>query len=478
MKPPSLPLLFLLTTFLQPLLSSRRNSKFAKEWTNLDKVKGRSTIKRHISSHVKLKNSPIHYISLPPNPYSFVPGLGYISPAAKPTSHVFSHSQDNTGKVRDEKEPVKKLNDFNLEEHPKTGSGVKLKNVKPEKKVNFKPQKYSNKYLMNLKKKLKKEKESVIRPKVPFVLNGKPFNPHAMKNKQKKKHKKKKDNRIAFPSNGKPYNVYELHKKEEKKSKFKKKKATAKNKNQKIVTKPSKYKRKSEFKVTKKPKLKTKPTPTNSPIFTYQLPPTFSINSLRSLLTKTKQDKNHVMSDNILDMLVGTSTTPFIITTTTATTTTTTRKPERPKYSGTNSPIYTYKLPSLFSMNSLRSLLTKNKLDQSDSFSLKNYINILGSVSARKTATTTKTTTPTTTTTTTTTTSTPTTTTTTTTTETTTSSESVKTKPVSSPLTWLAGQFNGIPTKIFHFRAPFSMLSWLESLKSSPYPGKDIIRAR
>jgi len=473
MKPPSLPLLILLASFLQPLLSTRRNSKFAKEWTKLDKVKGRSTIKRHISSHVKLKNSPIHYISLPPNPYSFVPGLGYISPAAKPTSHVFSHSLDNTGKVQDEKEPVKKLNDFNLEEYPKTGNGVKLENVKPEKKVNFKSQKYSKKYLMNLKKKLQKEKESVIRPKVPFVLNGKPFNPHAMKNKQNKKNKKKNNNRIAFPSNGKPYNVYELRKKEDKKSKLKKKKATAKNKNQKIVTKPSKYKRKSEFKVTKKPKLKTKPTPTNSPIFTYKLPPAFSINSLRSLLTKTKEDKNHVMSDKILDMIVGTSTTSITTTSTTTTTTTTTattRKPESPKYSGTNSPIYTYKLPSLFSMNSLRSLLTKNKSDQSDSFSLKHYINILGGVSAavtaRKTTTTTTTTNPTTTTTSTTT----------TTTQTTTGYESVKTKPASSPLTWLAGQFNGIPTKIFHFRAPFSMLSWLESLKSSQYPGEDIIR--
>jgi len=190
MKPPILPLLLFLSPFFTPILSGRRNSKFARDWTKLDKVKSRSTIKRHISSHVKLKNSPIHYISLPPNPYSYVPGLGYISPAAKPTSHVFSHSQDNTEKVRDEKEKeaVKKLPDYNLEEFPKTGNGVQIKNVKPEKKVKLQPQKFSKKHLMNLmnlKKKFHGNKESVIRPKVPFVLNGKPFNPHAMNKKKK-----------------------------------------------------------------------------------------------------------------------------------------------------------------------------------------------------------------------------------------------------------------------------------------------------
>jgi len=120
---------------------------------------------------------------------------------------VFSHSQDNTEKVRDEKkkEAVKKLTDFNLAEFPKTGSGVRVKHVKPDKKVNFKgphkkPQKYSMQNIMNLMKKTQKTKESVIRPKVPFVLNGKPFNLHAMKTKKKDKRKKpNSSNRIAFP---------------------------------------------------------------------------------------------------------------------------------------------------------------------------------------------------------------------------------------------------------------------------------------
>merc|ERR1719350_810674 len=119
---------------------------------------------------------------------------------------------------------------------------------------------------------------------------------------------------------------------------------------------------------TIKPKLKTK-SPTNSPIFTYKLPPAFSINSLKSFLTKSKGNKSDSMSDKILDMLIGTTTTlPPTTSTTTATTTTTTSSTSTqriyPKKSLTNSPIYTYKLPPVFSMNSLRSLLGKNKDDK------------------------------------------------------------------------------------------------------------------
>merc|ERR1719361_279336 len=82
--------------------NGRRNDRFAKKWGSLHKLKpSRSSIKRHTS----LKNSPIHYISLPPNPYSFVPGLGFISPAAKPSFPLPSPSKPLTSLPTHKEQP-------------------------------------------------------------------------------------------------------------------------------------------------------------------------------------------------------------------------------------------------------------------------------------------------------------------------------------------------------------------------------------
>jgi len=558
MKPPNLSLVVLLSSlFHLPFLSSRRNSKYARNWSSLDKVKTRSSIKRHISSGIKLKNSPIHYISLPANPYSYVPGLGYISPAAKPSSHLFSDSQDcqdNTGKVKDgkKKEAVKKQTNFNLAEFPKTGNGVRLKDAKRKKK----PHNFSLADIRYMKRKLQKKKESVIRPKVPFVLNGKPFNLHAMKKqKMRTKVKSKKGNsskilklitsdNMNFNSNGKPHKVYEL-KRNQDKTKISISNVSSKNSNTKLQNQPiqsatiPKDSAMSESVTsvkTNQPRFPAKPSPTNSPIYTYKLPQVFSVNSLRSLLGKTKDNQSGKINEKLLDILIGSTTLPTTTSTTTSTTTTTTTlkttKTKRRKATNspiyyhkmpsmfsmnllksflgkpkdnksdqvntnifnmlvgttislptttttakpttttttktttttikiakvvtvkpTNSPIYTYKLPQFFSMNSLRSLLSKPKDSQSEPFSLKKFFNVVTGASVVSSTTTT-----------------------TTTSTTTTSKTTVTKKSPSSPLTWLSGQFNGIPTKIFHFKAPFSVLSWMKGLQSSLYPSEDIIR--
>merc|ERR1719419_918221 len=338
----------------------------------------------------------------------------------------------------------------------------------------LKPQKYSSTLkLKDFKKKLQNDREkSVIRPDVPFVLNGKPYNPHAMKMKKKKNKKKgNHKSKIKFSSNGKPYKVYELSmegsKNKTSKSKGNEKKSAEKRKKQNSASKPIKDSAVTQLitsaKKTAQPLLK----PSSSPIFTYKLPPAFSINSVKSLLSKSAE--NDKLSDQLLGLLMGGSkkysSSRTSTTTTTTTTTTSTTTTERSSSHLTNSPIYTYKLPPVFSMNSLRSILGKNKdekKNQSNSFSFKKYFDMITGVTSTTTTTTTTTKT-----------------TTTTVKSTRTKTQvpvSVSSKPASSPFTWIAGQFNGIPSKIFHFRAPFSALSWIGSLGSSRYPGEDIIK--
>ena len=171
---------------------------------------------------MRLKNSPIHYISLPA-----LPAPAYSYSHGRPGGRLASDDAtvaawDNTGKVTEEK---KKLTELNLAEAelPKTGGAGVLLYGKNRRKITDKkfpptwlrnPSKYSSRHSLY-------KNSNILR--IPNILhiNGKPYNPYTIKNQFEKYKKKKKKERlkiksneiipdIEFSANGKPSNVYNL----------------------------------------------------------------------------------------------------------------------------------------------------------------------------------------------------------------------------------------------------------------------------
>ena len=147
-------------------------------------------------------------------------------------------------------------------------------------------------------------------------INGKPYHPYTIKNQLEKYKKKKKKERlkvksneiipdIQFSANGKPTNVYNLNESQpqpEPGTELHLMPFDLKSKNLTIsrLTQPSKNNQMSgeELSRTKtattKPRVKLKPS--NSPIYTYKLPPNLNLDSfqsLRSILGNIKTSQVH-----------------------------------------------------------------------------------------------------------------------------------------------------------------------------------------
>ena len=165
---------------------------------------------------LRLKNSPIHYISLPALP---APAYSYSSGRHGGDTGLSDWAQHNTEKLTQQ---TKKLTAVNLAELPKTGAGVLLYGKYREKFTNKNfplswlrnPSKYSSPHSLS-------QNSKILKPKIMMKINGKPYNPYTIKNQFEKYKKKKKKERlkiksneiipdIEFSANGKPSNVYNL----------------------------------------------------------------------------------------------------------------------------------------------------------------------------------------------------------------------------------------------------------------------------
>ena len=132
------------------------------------------------------------------------------------------------------------------------------------------------------------------------------------------------------------------------------------------------------------------------------------------------------------------------------------------------SKVFTYKMPPFFSASSFKKFLigygvAKKKKVNKNPFSLTKFIT---GVSQNLFPPSTPTRTPTS-----------------TTASSTTSTTTVKStitsnERISSPITWITGKLTGIPSKLFHFRPPFSILSWFNGLNSSQHPSENILTVK
>ena len=385
------------------------------------------------------------------------------------------------------------LSHLKLTELPKTGSGIRVRNdenlakvtsPKPVKRVDTTPSsspKTRHDGLVG-------QNSKIIKPKVPFVVNGKPHSPHVLNKQKWRRHKKKKKkdristkpNEISttetkFSTKVKPHKVNKpieivpdaSARVTEQRSKNKTNSRLAgTSKNSEMSVSGQNSGNSPPAHTHKKSKVKSRPT--NSPIYTYQLPPNLSFNSLRSLLGSIKgggdpaqpKVKTKSTTTKKTTTTTTTTTTATVTTTTTSTTTTTT---EDPSVNEINvSQVFTYKLPPFFSASAFKKFLigyghAKHSGDKNKNpFSLQKYIR--GKSSAKRSTTTAPTTT---------------TTTRRTTTTTTTASPALSRSP-SSPITWIAGKLTGIPSRIFNFKVPFALLSWIDSLGSSHHKSEPI----
>ena len=404
----------------------------------------------------RLKNSPIHYISLPSalSRTGLGPGHQGALSSLSSLSETLSH--------------------LNLAELPKTGAGLRVKNLAKlsSKPVTVKPpsppqHRHGPGH--------GKQNSKIIHPNVPFLINGKPHSPHVLNKQKWKKHKKKKKkdrlstkpNEISttetkFSTKVKPHKVNKpIEIVPDASTRVTEQRS--KNKTISRLAGTSKNAEMSEsgqnsVNSSHKKSSKVKSRPTNSPIYTYQLPPNLSFNSLRSILGSIKG------GDHTQPKVKTTKKSTTKRTTTTTTTTTTTRVPTTTTTTTTEravSQVFTYKLPPFFSASAFKKFLIgyghAKHSGEKNPFSLTKYIR--GKSSARRSTTTTSTTTRRTTT---------------TLRATTTVASPALLRSPGSPITWIAGKLTGIPSRIFNFKVPFSLLSWIDNLGSSHHKSEPI----
>jgi len=140
-----------LVSWLNSASMSRRNDKFSQNWKNSHKLKGSKT---SMKRHTYVTESPIHYIVLPPNPYTHIPGVGFLSP---PLKHVFPSLSSSSMKIYLESfEETKELQEDTV------------------KKAN---------------------QEGIVTPGVVFINNGRLHTPRIMKPKMARKENRKFDQR-------------------------------------------------------------------------------------------------------------------------------------------------------------------------------------------------------------------------------------------------------------------------------------------
>ena len=116
------------------------------------------------------------------------------------------------------------------------------------------------------------------------------------------------------------------------------------------------------------------------------------------------------------------------------------------------SQVFTYKLPPFFSASAFKKFLIgygHAKHSGKNPFSLTKFITGNSPVKVSVTTTTT----------------------------TTTTTPASLTRSPQSPITWIAGKLTGIPSKIFNFKVPFSLLSWVEDLSSSHHTSENILHS-
>ena len=220
-----------------------------------------------------------------------------------PASRRPEPSADHGSVLSSLAEITSKLSRLNLAELPKKGTGVKVKNDE-----NFSVRHSSSnsvRHKFQYSKKSNAKNSKIVKPNVPFSINGKPHSPWIVKNKLKKdKNNKKKNDRNSIKTNEiftemnystkkKPSNVNKVNNpneivpdaSEQKSKKPTKSRLGDSGKNQQT----SESGQKSGISTSSSHKnSKVKLKPQNSPIFTYKLPPNLSFNSLRSILGSIK----------------------------------------------------------------------------------------------------------------------------------------------------------------------------------------------
>ena len=228
-----------------------------------------------------MKNSPIHYISLPAAGFGRTglgPSFGSGPSHQGALSALFSFDKLS-----------ETLSHLKLAELPKTGSGVRVKNnlakVTTSKPVRVKTPSSTAKYRHGLGQ---KQNSKIIKPNVPFVVNGKPHSPYVLNKQKWRRHKKKKKkDRLST----KPNEISTTETKfstKVKPHKVNKPIEIVPDASTRVTEQRSKNKTNSRLAGTSKnsemsdsgqnsgnsshKKSKVKSRPTNSPIYTYQLP--------------------------------------------------------------------------------------------------------------------------------------------------------------------------------------------------------------
>merc|ERR1719468_1433608 len=111
-------MMLLMLLMLDSLVSGmpRRNSKYAKDWVQLDKDHWRGHVAKTVK-RTRLKNSPIHYISLPS------PAAGFGRTGLGPSFGSGLGHQEALSSLSSFDKLSETLSHLKLAELPKTGSG-------------------------------------------------------------------------------------------------------------------------------------------------------------------------------------------------------------------------------------------------------------------------------------------------------------------------------------------------------------------
>lgn len=443
-----------------------------------------------------MKNSPIHYIALPPNPYSFIPGLGFLSPASKPSfplplspspflppsSSISSSSKlpspslplpvsrdktsdkiknyikyDIDNVIPDHKEvnDVLKTHKIKKMKKKKRKKKLKKKKLKPSKIFTYKMPSYMT--LTKLEKikdtMVNMQERDILRPKLAFVSNGKPHSPKVMKDQSEKNEEKlnikeevenvgkeeddlmtlMKPSKIwsikeimSFQANGKPNKIYELGGSRTSLPELEDSKTDPEL--LKAMERSTETSLKTSVQETTTPSIsREKETLRQSQKLATSIGRIIgNLISRSNINKKTTTEKSS--TEGSLDRIFSDSISVSRIIT---------RKPVRRKINSFNSPIKVIKIPHIWNLNNV-------------------FENIMGHLSASDSYSTTTTTT----------------TSTTTTTTTTTKSPLESLLPRHSPLTWISGLTNGLPSSLIHLPSPaMPNMSWIkEKIKSSLLP--------